>query len=412
MAVAAEVIPSSSPWRDDFPALHQSVHGKKLVYLDSAASAQKPESVIAAMDHFLRHDYANVHRGVHTLSQRATTAFEALRPAVAALINAPGPDHIIITHNATEGFNLVMHGLGRAHFGAGDEIILSMMEHHANIVPWQMLAAEKGVILKVAPILDDGSLDLDALAQLFSPRTRLLTISHASNVLGTVNPAKQLAALAHAHGVPVLFDGSQAVVHGPVDVQDIGADLYIFTGHKLYGPTGIGILYGTAAMLEKMAPFQGGGDMIERVSFAGTTYKKAPQKFEAGTPPIIEAVGLKAAIDYVNSIGMDAIHQHEQGLLTAATDGLQTIPGLKIHGTAPGKAAIISFTIDGLHPHDIATLLDRYGVAVRVGKHCAEPLMERLGLTASIRASFGLYNTLDDVRGLVDAVNRSCDMLR
>ena len=412
MAAVTDIVTARSGWRDDFPALRQMVHGKPLVYLDSAASAQKPHAVIEAMTHFMRHDYANVHRGVHSLSQRATMAFEALRPAVASLINAPGCDNIVITHSATEAFNLVMHGLGRAHFTAGDEIILSEMEHHANIVPWQMLAAEKNVVIKVAPILADGTLDLDALEKLFSPRTRLLSITHASNVLGTVNPVKKLAALAHERNVPVLFDGSQAVVHGPVDVQDIGADLYIFTGHKLYGPTGIGILYGTSDILEKMAPFQGGGDMIEQVRFSGTTYKKAPQRFEAGTPPIIEAVGLKTAIDYVQNIGMQAIHDHEQLLLAAATAGLSTIPGLKIHGTAPGKSAIISFTIDGLHPHDVATLLDRYGVAVRVGKHCAEPLMDRLGLSASIRASFGLYNNAQDVTALVTSVIKACDMLR
>lgn len=412
MAVVAERLTPAPNWRDDFPALHQKVHGKDLVYLDSAASAQKPLSVIKAMDDFIRHDYANVHRGVHSLSQRATTAFEAVRPAAASLINAPGPDNIVITRNATEAFNLVMHGLGRAHFTEGDEIILSVMEHHANIVPWQMLAAEKGVVLRVTPMLDDGSLDLVALEQLFTPRTKLLSITHASNVLGTVNPATQLAAMAHAHNVPVLFDGSQAVVHQPVDVQAIGADLYIFTGHKLYGPTGIGILYGTETMLDRMSPFMGGGDMIASVSFDGTSYKKAPQKFEAGTPPIIEAVGLTASIDYVRGIGMDAIHAHEQSLLTTATAGLLDIAGLRIHGTAQGKAAIISFTIDGIHAHDLAMLLDRYGVAVRVGKHCAEPLMERLGIGASIRASFALYNNHDDVMALVDGVTRAVDMLR
>lgn len=412
MAVTAERLSPAPLWRDDFPALHQMVHGKPLVYLDSAASAQKPASVIAAMDHFLRHDYANVHRGVHTLSQRATAAFEAVRPAVAKLINAPGPDNIVITRNATEAFNLVMHGLGQAHFSAGDEIILSQMEHHANIVPWHMLATQKGVVLRIVPILEDGSLDLETFEKLFSPRTRLVSLTHASNVLGTVNPAKLIAQIAHAHQVPVLFDGSQAVVHQPVDVQDIGADLYIFTGHKLYGPTGIGILYGTTEMLGHMAPFMGGGDMIERVSFDGISYKKAPQKFESGTPPITEAVGLCAAIDYVQAIGMTAIHQHEQQLLLAATDGLTRIPGLRIYGTAPNKAAIISFTVDGTHPHDLATLLDRYGVAVRVGKHCAEPLMDYLGISASIRASFALYNTMDDVTALISAVQRACDMLR
>lgn len=393
--------------RADFPALAQEINSKPLVYLDNGASAQKPRQVIEAMTRLLEHDYSNVHRGVHTLSQRSTEQYEALRDKVAAFINAPSRENIVITRNATEAFNLVMHGFGRAHLKAGDEIIITEMEHHANIVPWQMLAQEKGVVLKVVPLDDRGNFQLDAFEKLLNPKTKLVSVCHASNVLGTITPAKAIVERAHAKGIPVLFDGSQAAVHMPVDMQDLGCDLYIFTGHKLYGPTGIGIMYGTDEMLDRMEPFQGGGDMIERVSFAGTTFKTGPQKFEAGTPPIMEGVGLAAAIDYVTAIGMDRISAHEHELLTYATERLEAIDGLTIYGKADQKAAIISFAVDGLHSHDMGTILDRFGVAVRVGKHCAEPLMDSLGLSGTARASFGLYNTRDEVDRLAEAIEKA-----
>ncbi|MEO0392494.1 MAG: cysteine desulfurase [Pseudomonadota bacterium] len=393
--------------RADFPALSQEINGKPLVYLDNGASAQKPRQVIDAMATLLAHDYSNVHRGVHTLSQRATTQYEALRDKAAHFINAPSRENIVITRNATEAFNLVMHGLGRAHFKAGDEIIITTMEHHANIVPWQMLAQEKGVVIKVAPLDDRGNFLLDEFEQLITSNTKLVSVAHASNVLGTITPAKAIVERAHARGIPVLFDGSQAAVHMPVDMQDLGCDLYIFTGHKLYGPTGIGILYATDDMLDRMAPFQGGGDMIERVSFDGTSYKTGPYKFEAGTPPIMEGVGLAAAIDYVSAIGMDRISAHEHDLLTYATARMKDIDGLTIYGEADQKAAIISFSVDGLHSHDMGTILDKFGVAVRVGKHCAEPLMDSLSLVGTARASFGLYNTIGEVDRLVEAIEKA-----
>ncbi len=396
--------------RADFPILSRSVHDRKgkrgppLVYLDSGASAQKPRRVIDAMTRFLEEDYANIHRGVHFLSQRATDRFEAARRTVAAFLNAPAPDNIVFTRSATEAINLVASSYARTFLEPGDEIILSVMEHHANIVPWQMAQMAKGLVLKIVPMDDNGVLDLDAYATLFGPRTRLVAITHCSNVLGTVNPARQITRIAHEHGVPVLLDGSQAVVHGLVDVQDIGADFYVFTGHKLYGPTGIGVLYGTMDLLKKMPPYQGGGDMIQSVSFAGTTFKEPPMRFEAGTPPIVEAVGLAAAIDYVESIGRAAIAAHEHDVLTYATQRLSAVEGVRIIGTAPDKAAIISFTVDGVHPHDLGTVVDQHGVAVRVGQHCAEPLMERLGVGSTARASFALYNTRAEADALVAAV--------
>ncbi|MFC7334343.1 cysteine desulfurase [Rhodocista pekingensis] len=400
--------------RQDFPILTRRIHekpgrpGKPLVYLDNAASAQKPRAVIEAMTRFLEEDYANVHRGVHFLSQRATDLYEATRDRLARFLNAPSRETIVFTRNATEAFNLVAQSWGRAHLKAGDVVVLSEMEHHANIVPWQLLQVQTGIALKVVPVLDDGSLDLDALEGLLrDPAVRLLAVTHASNVLGTVNPARQIARMAHERGVPVLFDGSQAAVHMPVDVQAIDADFYVMTGHKLYGPTGIGALYAKPELLAAMPPWQGGGDMISAVSFAGTSFREPPYRFEAGTPPIIEGVGLGAAIDYVTALGMDAILAHEQRLLAHAMDRLSGIEGLRVVGTAPGKAAIISFTIDGIHPHDIGTLLDRAGVAVRVGQHCAEPLMDRFGVGATARASFGLYNTEAEAEALADAV-RAC----
>jgi cysteine desulfurase/selenocysteine lyase len=389
--------------RADFPILSRRVYGRPLVYLDNAASAQKPRAVIEAMSRFLEEDYSNVHRGVHLLSQTATDRYEAVRDKAAAFLNAPRRETIVITRNATEAFNLVAQSWGRKNLAAGDEVVVSVMEHHANIVPWQLLQAERGIALKVAPVDDRGVLDLDALSDLIGPRTRLVAVTHASNVLGTVTPAAEIARIAHAKGVPVLFDGSQAAVHMPVDVQAIDADFYVFTGHKLYGPTGIGILYAKEEVLAGMPPWQGGGDMIEAVSFSSTTFKPPPERFEAGTPPILEAVGLGAAIDYVRAIGMDAVAAHERRLLEYATDRLQAVDGVRIIGTAPGKAAILSFTVEGVHPHDVGSLLDRAGVAVRVGRHCAEPLIERFGVGATARASFGLYNTMAEADALADA---------
>ncbi len=390
--------------RRDFPILSQSVNGKPLVFLDSAASAQKPRQVIEAMSGFLMADYANVHRGIYKLSQRATDLFEGTREKVARYLNAPSPETVVLTRNATEAFNLLAHSLG-ASFAAGDEVVISEMEHHANIVPWQMLCERTGVVLKVAPITDDGDLMLDALDDLIGPRTRLVSVSHASNVLGTINPAAEIVRIAHAKGVPVAFDGSQAAVHSLVDVRAIDADFYIFTGHKLYGPTGIGVLYAKADHLAAMPPFLGGGDMIESVSFAGTTYKDGPARFEAGTPPIIEGVGLSAAIDYVEALGREAIAAHEADLLAYATERLSAIDGLRMIGTARDKAAICSFVLGDVHAHDVGTILDQAGIAVRVGQHCAEPLMDRFGVTSTTRASFGLYNTRAEVDALVDGLH-------
>jgi len=396
--------------RQDFPILSRMVHekkgrpGKPLVYLDNAASAQKPRAVIDAMKDLLEQDYANVHRGVHFLSQRSTDLYEGTRDKVAAFLNAASRDTIVFTRNATEAFNLVANSWGVKNLKAGDAVLLSQMEHHANIVPWQLLRDRIGIRIKVVPVRDDGSLDMDAYEGLLTDDVKLVAVTHASNVLGTVTPAKEIVRLARAKGKTVLLDGSQAAVHMPVDLRAIDPDFYIFTGHKLYGPTGIGVLYGRKEVLDAMPPFLGGGDMISTVSFEETTYREAPYRFEAGTPPIIEGVGLGAAIDYVRSIGMDGIMAHEQRLLSHAMDRLADVEGLRIIGTAPGKAAIISFTIDGIHPHDIGTLLDRAGIAVRVGRHCAEPLMDRFGVGATARASFGLYNTEEEAEALVDAI--------
>lgn len=390
--------------RADFPILNREVYGKPLVYLDNAASAQKPRAVIEAMREVMARDYANVHRGAHYLSQSLTDRYESVRETVARFINAGSEHEIVFTHNATEAINLVAHSFG-ARFEAGDEVILSEMEHHANIVPWQLLRERKGIVLKIVPITDDGALRMDAYEGLLGPKTRLVAITHASNVLGTVTPMKEIVRLAHARGVPVLADGSQAAVHGTVDVQDLDVDFYAFTGHKLYGPTGIGVLYGKAALLEEMPPFLGGGDMIRSVSFERTTFAPPPQRFEAGTPPILEAIGLDAAIKYVSRIGMERIAAHEHDLLQRATQKLSAIEGLKLHGTVPGKCSILSFTLDAAHAHDVGTIIDREGVAIRVGHHCAMPLMERLGVAATARASFALYNTEEEV----DALARSLE---
>lgn len=390
--------------REDFPILSRLVHGKKLVYLDSAASAQKPRAVIEAMSRFYEEDYANIHRGVHYLSQRATDAFESARAKVARFINAEKADEIVFTRNATEAINLVAHSWGRKNLGPGDEILLTELEHHANIVPWQILRAEKGFEIKVAPIDETGQIRLEEMAKLIGPRTRLVAVTHMSNALGTILPVREIVRLARAQGATVLVDGCQAAAHRPIDVRALDADFYVFSAHKLYGPTGIGVLYGKYALLEKMPPYQGGGDMIDRVTFARTTFKEPPARFEAGTPAIAEAVGLAAAIDYLADLGPSFVAAHEDDVLAYATARLSEIDGLRLYGNAPEKGSIISFTLDGAHAHDVATILDQHGVAVRAGHHCAHPLMDRLGVAATARASFALYSTRAEVDALADAL--------
>jgi cysteine desulfurase/selenocysteine lyase len=383
------------------------VHGKPLVYLDNAATTQKPLAVLDAMRAFELRDYANIHRGVHALSQRATDAFEAAREKVAAFVHARSADEIVFVRGATEAINLVAQSFTRPRLQPGDEVLVTAMEHHADIVPWQMVCDATGAKLRVAPIRDDGALDLQALPELLGPRTRMLAVTHVSNVLGTVNDVARVAQLAHARGVPVLVDGAQAVAHLPVDVQALGCDFYVFSGHKLYGPTGIGVLWGRAEMLAAMPPYQGGGDMIRSVSFERTTYADPPTRFEAGTPHITGAVGLAAAIDFVQGLGWDAIAQHERALLERAQSALSRIPGLRIYGTVPDKIGVISFNIDGLHAHDLGTIADAEGVAIRAGHHCAMPLMQRYGVAAMARSSLGVYNKNDDIDALVRAVRKA-----
>ncbi len=397
--------------RADFPALDQEINGKPLIYLDSAASAQKPKQMLEAMERFYRKDYANIHRGLHTLSARATQAYEEARTTVRRFINAAHDHEIIFTRGATEAINLVAASWG-ASLQAGDEILVTALEHHANIVPWQLLAG-RGVKLVPVPITEAGEVTLEAVQACLSPRTKLVAVAHVANALGTVLPVKAIAALAHQHGIPVLVDGCQAICHQPIDVQELGADFYVFSGHKLYGPTGIGVLYGRAEILSAMPPYQGGGDMIETVSFNGTVFKEPPLRFEAGTPAIAEAIGLAAAMNYLSTIGMARIAAHEADLLTYATTQLQQIDGLRLIGTAPQTAAVLSFVIEGTHPSDIGTLLDQYGIAVRTGHHCAQPVMERLGLAGgTVRASFGLYNTRSEIDCFVTALRAVREMLR
>lgn len=392
--------------RQDFPILSQQVYGKPLVFLDSGASAQKPQVVIDAMSRAFATQYANVHRGIYQLSQLATDAYEAAREKVRAFINAGDLREVVFTRNATEAVNLVANSYGFGLLKPGDEVLISHMEHHANIVPWQLLRDRHGIVLKVAPVLDDGSLDMAGFKALLGPRTKLVAIAHVSNVLGTVNPVAEIIRLAHAAGAHALIDGSQAVQHMPVDVQALDADFYVFTGHKLYGPTGIGVLYGKAALLEAMPPWQGGGDMILSVTFEKNEWADLPHKFEAGTPAFIEAVGLGAAIDYVQSVGIEQIAAHEHDLLLYATAKLKEINSLRIIGEAPEKGAVISFVLEGIHAHDVGTILDREGIAVRVGQHCAHPLMERFGVNATVRASFGMYNTRAEVDALCAGLKR------
>ena len=396
--------------RADFPILRQTVHGKPLCFLDSAASAQKPQVVIDTVSKLYETGYANIHRGIYKLSQDATEAYEGVREQVRGLINAEHAKECIFLRGATEGINLVAQSWGRTFLREGDEIILTEIEHHSNIVPWQMLRDEKGLQIRVAPVDDDGALDLDAFAALLSPRTKLVAMVHVSNAIGTIMPVKRVIELAHAAGAKVLIDGCQAVPHMPVDVRALDADFYVFSGHKIYGPTGIGVLYGKAELLDAMPPWQGGGDMISTVTFERTTYNELPHKFEAGTPNIAGGIGLGAAIDYVGAIGFDAIAGHETALLEYATGKLRGINQLRIIGTAPEKGAILSFVVDDIHPHDIGTILDREGVAVRTGHHCAQPAMERFGVTATVRASFGMYNSLNDVDRLVAAIRKALEI--
>ncbi|WP_374655267.1 aminotransferase class V-fold PLP-dependent enzyme [Phenylobacterium sp.] len=391
--------------RAQFPILSREVNGKPLVYLDSAASAQKPRAVIEAMTRSMEHSYANVHRGLHTLANETTDAYEAARKSVARFINA-AEHEIVFTKGGTEAINLVASGLG-ASLVAGDEIVLTEMEHHANIVPWHFLRERKGVVLKFIPVLDDGRLDVEALPGLLSERTKVVAVTHMSNVLGTINPVAEIARLAHEAGAKVLVDGCQGVVHLDVDVKALDVDFYVFSAHKLYGPTGIGALYGKAEALAELPPYQGGGEMIGEVRLEAITYADPPHRFEAGTPPILEAIGLGAAIEWLNTIDRKAAAEHEARLYARVMDGLKGANWLQVIGQAPGKGAILAFNVEGAHAHDVAQILDRYGVAVRAGSHCAEPLMRRFGLTASARASFALYNTEGEADAFVDALTRT-----
>jgi cysteine desulfurase/selenocysteine lyase len=390
--------------RTDFPILFREVYGKPLVYLDNGASAQKPRVVLDAVEHAYKMEYANVHRGLHYLSNTATAKYEDARETVRRFLNAPSTDEIIFTRNATEAINLVASSFGGMILGKNDEIILSIMEHHSNIVPWHFHRERRGAVLKWAPITDEGEFQLDKFERLFNQHTKMVAVTHMSNVLGTVTPLKEIVRIAHAHDVPVLVDGSQAAVHMPIDVQDLDVDFYAFTGHKTYGPTGIGVLYAKQKHLDAMPPYMGGGDMIESVSKSNVTYGKTPHKFEAGTPPIVQTIGLGAALDYMMQVGRDRIAAHEASLKDYAHERLGRLNWLKIHGQAKDKGAIISFSVDGLHPHDISTIIDRSGVAVRAGHHCAQPLMERLGVTATCRASFAMYNTKAEVDALAEAL--------
>jgi cysteine desulfurase/selenocysteine lyase len=393
--------------RADFPILQEKIHNHRLVYLDSGASAQKPLAVLDKMDWAHRHAYANVHRGLHTLANRATEAYEGGRAAVQRLLNASRPEEIVFTRSATEAINLVASSFAGPRIGEGDEIVLSIMEHHSNIVPWHFHRARKGAVLKWVDVRDDGSFDIDAFAVAITDRTKMVAITHMSNVLGTVTPIKQIVEIAHARNIPVLVDGSQGAVHLKVDVQDLGVDFYVATGHKLYGPTGIGVLYGRYDLLDAMQPYQGGGEMIDIVTLDEVTYNEPPHRFEAGTPPIVQAIGLGAAIDYIDGLGRDAVAAHEAELTEYALERLQRINSLRLIGTAPGKGAIFSFMVGQAHAHDVATILDHYGIAVRAGTHCAMPLLTRFGVTSTCRASFGLYNGKDDVDALVEGIERA-----
>jgi cysteine desulfurase / selenocysteine lyase len=395
--------------REDFPILANQVYGKPLVYLDNAASAQKPKSVLERLQKAYTTEYANVHRGLHYLANAATEAYEGAREKVRAFLNAERAEEIVFTRNATEAINLVAYTFGRERIGKGDEIVLSIMEHHSNVVPWHFLRERNGAVIKWAPVDDEGNFLLDEFERLLTPRTKMVAITHMSNMLGTVVPVKEVVTIAHARGIPVLIDGAQGAVHLDVDVRDIGCDFYVFTGHKLYGPTGVGALYGKYSHLVDMPPFNGGGEMIREVFQDRVTYGDPPHKFEAGTPAIVQAIGLGAAIDYVNSIGKKRARDHEHALVLYAHERLREINSLRIIGEAEDKGPIVSFEIKGAHPHDVATIIDRAGVAVRAGTHCVMPLLARFGLTATCRASFALYNTREEVESLAQALNKAQD---
>ncbi len=392
--------------RADFPILAQDIRGQSLVYLDSAASAQKPRQVIDCVSGVYETGYANVHRGLHYLSEKATADYEGAREKIRAFMNAESSAEIIYTRGASEAINLVAASWGGANIGPGDEIVISEAEHHSNIVPWQILRDQKGAVLKVLPVDDEGAVHLDQFRELLSERTKIVAVTHVSNVLGTVYPIKEMARLAHQVGAVILIDGCQGITHMPVDVRDLDCDFYAFSGHKLYGPSGIGVLYGKATLLEAMPPYQSGGDMIERVTFEKSTWAELPHKFEAGTPAIAQAIGLGAAVDYVSQVGMAAIAAHEQELLTYTTQRLASVPGLRLIGTAPGKVSVVSFVMDCAHPHDISTIIDQTGVAIRAGHHCAQPLIDRFDIPSAARASFGMYNTVEEADRLVAGLEK------
>ena len=396
--------------RGDFPILSRTVYNRPLVYLDNSATTQKPRVVVDSIVREYYSENANVHRGVHFLSQQATDLYEQARGRVRTFINARSDKEIVFTRGTTESLNLVASSFGERFMGEGDEVIISAMEHHSNIVPWQLLQERKGIRLRVIPINDRGELLLDEYEKLFNKRTRIVAVTHVSNVLGTVNPVKQIAAVAHAHGVPVLVDGAQSVPHIAVDVQDMDCDLFVFSGHKVYGPTGIGVLYGKESLLNELPPYQGGGEMIKNVHFEHTEYEDAPLRFEAGTPDYVGAHALAAAIDYVSALGMENIAAHEHSLLAYATERMNCIPGMRIFGQAENKSAVLSFVVGNIHPLDLGTLLDRFGVAVRTGHHCAQPLMERMGVQSMARASFALYNTREEVDTLCESIERITKM--
>ena len=398
--------------RADFPVLHQQVNKAPLVYFDNAATTQKPKAVMDALTAYYEQDNANIHRGIHTLAERATTAYELTRKKLAAFLNAPSTDQIIFTSGTTAGINLVAQTFGRANVGKGDQIIVSNLEHHSNIVPWQMIAEEKGAEIKVIPVSDEGVLDIEALKGLLNPKVKLVAVNHVSNAIGTINPISEIISLAHAFGAKVLIDGAQSVAHLAVDVQALDLDFFVFSAHKLFGPTGVGVLYGKRELLEAMPPYQGGGEMIKEVSFSGTTYNELPYKFEAGTPNIADVIAFGAALDYVQAIPAEALAAQEEALLDYATQKLQSIPGLRIVGTAPEKIAVISFVVDGVHPQDIGVLLDKFGIAIRTGHHCAQPLMQRYDLVGTCRASFSFYNTFEEIDRFVSCLEKTLQMLQ
>ncbi len=397
--------------RADFPVLDQQVNGSTLIYFDNAATTQKPKSVIEALSHYYQKDNANIHRGLHTLAERATTAYELTRARVRDFIHAPSTDQIIFTSGTTAGINLVAQTFGRSTFKVGDKILISNLEHHSNIVPWQMIAEETGAIIEVIPVDEIGVLDLDAFINQLDEKVKLVAVNHVSNAIGTINPIAKIISLAHAKGAKVLIDGAQSVAHIDIDVQALDMDFFVFSAHKLFGPTGVGILYGKRELLESMPPYQGGGEMIKEVSFSGTTYNELPYKFEAGTPNIADVIAFGSAIDYVKSHGTEVLMKQEQALLAYATEKLNAIPGLRIIGTAPEKIAVISFVVEGIHPQDLGVLLDKFGVAIRTGHHCAQPLMQRYGLVGTCRVSFAFYNSLEEIDRFIVALQRSIQML-